>query len=121
MFRQSGNSAAGASASGELLVTGGGSGPGSDVNLEEVGGVAISLGQKTMAASLPVVIASNQSAVPILSGFSVVAYDFVSLAVAALTDTYTFKTGGSGGSTVATITITYTDSTKVTISTVAKT
>lgn len=34
-----------------------------DVNLIEVGGVATSLGQKAMAASLPVVIASDQSAI----------------------------------------------------------
>lgn len=49
------------------------------------------------------------------------AYDYVSLATASTTDTYTFKTGGSGGTTVATITITYTDSTKATISNVART
>lgn len=48
-------------------------------------------------------------------------YDYVSLATASTTDTYTFKTGGSGGTTVATITITYTDSTKATISSVART
>lgn len=35
------------------------------VDLEQVGGVAVSLGQKTMAASFPVVIASNQSALPV--------------------------------------------------------
>lgn len=34
-------------------------------NLTQVGGSAISLGQKTMANSLPIVIASDQSAVPI--------------------------------------------------------
>lgn len=39
-------------------------GSGSDVNLVAVGGAAIALGQTTMAASLPVAIASNQSAVP---------------------------------------------------------
>lgn len=57
----------------------------------------------------------------ITSGFGIGAYDYVSLAVASTTDTYTFKTGGAGGSTVATITITYTDSGKGTISTVVKT
>lgn len=36
-----------------------------DVNLVKVGGVAISEGQKTMANSIPVVIASDQSPVPI--------------------------------------------------------
>lgn len=33
-----------------------------DVNLKEVGGTTLSLGQSTMAASLPVTLASNQSA-----------------------------------------------------------
>lgn len=51
-------------ATGELLVTGGGGG-GGDVNLTEVGGVAITLGQKAMAASLPVVVASDQSALTV--------------------------------------------------------
>jgi hypothetical protein len=38
-----------------------------DVNLTDVDGVAISLGQKTMANSLPVTIASDQTAIPITS------------------------------------------------------
>lgn len=36
-----------------------------DVNLTKVGGTAIAIGQALMAASLPVVIASNQSAIPV--------------------------------------------------------
>jgi hypothetical protein len=48
-------------------------------------------------------------------------YDYVSLAQATLTDTWTFKKGGAGGTLVATVTITFTDATKGTISTVAKT
>jgi hypothetical protein len=49
-------------------------------------------------------------------------FDFISANYAgATTDVYTYKSGGSGGTTVATVTITYTDSTKGTISTVAKT
>lgn len=47
-------------------------------------------------------------------------WDYLSLTQAATTDTYTFKTGGAGGTTVLTIVITYTDSTKQTISTVVK-
>jgi len=39
----------------------GGGGGGGDVNLIEVGGAAIALGQTTMSASLPVAIASNQT------------------------------------------------------------
>lgn len=48
-------------------------------------------------------------------------YDYISLAQATLTDTWTFKSGGAGGTTVATVTVTFTDATKATISTVAKT
>lgn len=49
-------------------------------------------------------------------------YDYISYANTSSTvDTYVFKTGGSGGTTVATVTITYTDSTKNQISTVART
>lgn len=69
----------------------------------------------------PVAGGSTTNPVNVANGFSIKAYDYVSLAQASTTDTYTFKTGGSGGTTQATITITYTDSTKVTISTVVKT
>lgn len=48
----------------KVNVAAGGAG-GGDVNLIEVDGVAITLGQKTMAASLPIVIASDQSTVPV--------------------------------------------------------
>lgn len=37
------------------------------------------------------------------------------------TETYTFKSGGSGGTTVATVTVVYTDSTKASLSSVTKT
>src|SRR5580765_5030033 len=43
----------------------GGGGAASDVNIADVGGAAIALGQAAMAASLPVVIASDQTAIPI--------------------------------------------------------
>jgi hypothetical protein len=48
-------------------------------------------------------------------------WDYAALVQATLTDTWTFKTGGSGGSTVSTIVITYTSSAKTTIANVAKT
>lgn len=54
-------------------------------------------------------------------GLGIPQYDYASLVQASLTDTWTLKSGGSGGSTVATVTITYTDTGKQTISTVAKT
>lgn len=43
----------------------GGGGIGENVNISAFGGTAVTLGQKVMAASMPVVIASNQSALPI--------------------------------------------------------
>ena len=56
------------------------------------------------------------------SGLGLPGYDYVSLAISpATTETYTFKSGGSGGSTVATVTIVYTDATRGTISSVTKT
>jgi hypothetical protein len=57
----------------------------------------------------------------IAGGFNVPVFDYVTLTQATLIDTWVFKSGGVGGTTTATITITYTDATKVTISTVAKT
>lgn len=45
------------------LVPGGGSA--GAVNLTQIGGASLAIGQTTMAASLPVTIASNQSAVPV--------------------------------------------------------
>jgi len=49
-------------------------------------------------------------------------YDYVAIAYPTTTsETYTFKAGGSGGTTVATLTLTYVDSTKAQLSAVAKT
>ena len=48
-------------------------------------------------------------------------YDYISYTSGSTTDTYTYKTGGSGGSTVATVTVTWTDSTKTVLSTVIRT
>jgi hypothetical protein len=56
-----------------------------------------------------------------LPGLSIPIYDYAALAQGSTTDVWTFKTGGAGGSLVATVTITYTDSGKGTISTVVKT
>lgn len=48
-------------------------------------------------------------------------WDYTALVQAATTDTWTFKTGGVSGTTVATVTITYSDATKAVISNVART
>lgn len=57
-------------ASGALIVTGSGGGGASNVNLTQVGGSPILLGQNTMVNSLPVAIASNQTAIPVTQGTS---------------------------------------------------
>lgn len=55
-------------------------------------------------------------------GFDMGSYDYISASYAGGTsDVYTYKSGGSGGTTVGTITINYTDTTKAVISSVAKT
>lgn len=48
-----------------MSVGSGGGGGGGDVNLTQVGGASITEGQKTMSASLPVVVASDQSAIAV--------------------------------------------------------
>ena len=53
------------------------------------------------------------------SGAGIPTWDYAALTQAATTDTWTFKTGGSGVTTVRTVVVTYTDSTKATISNVA--
>lgn len=57
-------------------IIGGGGGVSSDVNLISVGGSAISLGQQDMAHSIPIVIASNQSAIPVTFGLDAIAPQF---------------------------------------------
>ena len=48
-------------------------------------------------------------------------YDYIAVTYpVGTTEVYTFKTGGSGGTTVATVTIVYTDATKTVLSTVTK-
>ena len=56
-----------------------------------------------------------------LVGIGIPEWDYTNLTQAATTDTWVFKTGGAGGTTVATVVITYTDTTKATISNVTKT
>lgn len=50
---------------GHLYVTTAGGGVASDVNVAQIGGAPIALGQAVMADSVPVVIASDQSPLPI--------------------------------------------------------
>lgn len=43
-------------------------------------------------------------------------YDYAALSQTSTTDVYTYRQGGASGTVLATLTITYTDSTKATIS-----
>jgi hypothetical protein len=56
-----------------------------------------------------------------IAGLLPVAYDYITYTSGSTTDTYVFKTGGSGGATVKTITITFVDTTKKVLSTVGAT
>ena len=60
---------------------------------------------------------------PQLPGLQIPAYDYVNMALSAgdTTETYTFKTGGSGGVEVAIVTVVYTDSTRQVLVSVTKT
>lgn len=53
-------------------------------------------------------------------GLYIPTFNYCAQVQASTTDTWTFKTGGAGGTTVATVVITYTDSTKAVISNVAQ-
>lgn len=56
------------------------------------------------------------------SGFALPDYDYIAATYpTATTEVYTYKTGGSGGTTVGIITITYSDSTKSTLTSAVKT
>lgn len=55
-----------------------------------------------------------------VQGLNINGYDYLSLAQNATQDIYTYKVGGAGGTTLATVTITYTDNTKQTLQTVVK-
>ncbi len=48
------------------------------------------------------------------------AYDYLSKTEGATSNTFVFKTGGAGGTTVATLVVDYTDSTKATLLSVTK-
>jgi hypothetical protein len=59
--------------------------------------------------------------IPVASGYMAPpVYDYMSVTQATTVDTYVYKLGGVGGVTLNTVTITYTDSTKQNISSIAK-
>lgn len=59
--------------------------------------------------------------IPTVTGLSLPKFDYVANVIAGDTETYTFKTGGASGTTVATVVVVYTDSGRTDIETVTKT
>lgn len=56
-----------------------------------------------------------------VAGFNIPAYDYVGVAYPdTVTEVFTFKTGGSGGTTVGTLTVVYTSATKENLLSVTK-
>lgn len=65
---------------------------------------------------------TDGDAISLSGGFGISNYDYISVNYStSTTEIYTFKTGGSSGTTIATLTVVYTDSTKEFISSVTKT
>ena len=80
--------------------------------LETTGGGSIGTVDQGTAGSDPWLFAT---------GFGIGIYDYIAVTTNSDNDVYAFKTGGSGGTTIATLTVTYTDSTKATLLNIAKT
>jgi len=84
------------------------------------------LGVSSVDGRTPTDIAANPATNSMLveesGGMTIPSFDYVSMALSAgdTTETYTFKTGGAGGTTVATVTVVYTDSTREVLSSVTK-
>lgn len=71
---------------------------------------------------IPPTVTNNKLDTNVFANLALPQFDYLAMVIApAGTETYTFKTGGSGGTTVATVVIVYTDATRADISTVTKT
>ena len=112
-------------AGGNLLVSGGGGGGGA-VTISD--GSDVAEGSTTDAAvlgdtegTISAKLRGINKEMALTVGLGIAQFDATSLTQATLTDTWKFYTGGLAGSLVNTVTITYTDSTKATISNVVKT
>lgn len=87
------------------------------------GGTANTVGFAPMlpASGGPVWGGTATNPFSVVSSLSIKAYDYIALTQASTTDTFVFKTGGSGGTTQATVVVTYTSSAKTTLDNVTKT
>lgn len=97
------------------------SGAATETTLAAISTKTPALGQAAMAASSPVVIASNQSNIPTLiqNQLVKVVFDAIVPTFNSTSDVWVYKTGGIAGSTVATLTVNYVDSTKAVITNIA--
>lgn len=90
---------------------------------KENDGSQASVRQKTsgLGALAVEILDGDGNQISSLGGIVGEAYDYVSVNYSdSVTEIYTYKLGGSGGTTAATVTVVYTDSTKANLSTVTK-
>jgi hypothetical protein len=123
-------------AAGDLNVTGGGGGGGavtisdgadvtegstSDVAITSDVGGTVSGKLRGLVKMIASVWDSVNGVLKTKAALGLPIYDYAALVSAATTDTWTYRLGGAVGSVVATVVVTYTDSTKATILTVLRT
>ncbi len=81
-------------------------------------------GLNTLSGAIAVKVEDSSGTIidPAREGFNIKTYDYISFTYNSSTQTtIVFKAGGSGGTTVATIVLVYTDATQANLSTVTKT
>lgn len=92
-----------------------------NASLSSIDGKLNSLGQKTMAASVPVVLASDQSPIQTIQIFTK-PYDAITATYPTTTqEVYQSRVGGIAGVVQETVTVNYTDATKAFVLNVART
>lgn len=103
---------------------GGGGGNGSPYidNTGKIVNVELSNGRIPIDIDMAIEDIATETTLAKLPGLSIPIHDYISASYddGIFTETYTFKTGGSGGTTVSTITVVYTDATKVKLVSVTK-
>ena len=72
-------------------------------------------------ASGTIINPATEETLESVAGFNIPKYDYIGVTYPdGVTEVYAFKTGGSSGTTVGTLTVVYTDSTKANLSSVTK-
>lgn len=89
--------------------------------LNKAGSSGDPINVKIENASGTVINPATEETLESVAGFNIPKYDFVGATYPdSVTEVYTFKTGGSGGVTVGTLTVVYTDATKASLLSVTK-